>query len=223
MSKKHQKSFHNDEQDQWVMVLPEQGCMFLFSSDNKKIFEVLKFNEEYRSWFIGNSVQSDGSLYIPSPVEPMFLALPYLINSAKSGKFMTLEQIIEDSEFPECHRLCSCQGLAKIGQVCEVKDDLLRFAHGIISEYLPVSLSKELQDYLGIKEEVIHEKPDITEPKAKKMKADLTPVEDYCKQNGQKDDKPKMTKLSVAQKKLEKVDKKGMKNISSFFATKNKK
>jgi ribonuclease H2 subunit B len=40
--------------------------------------EVNWFKERYRSWFLGDSVISDGGLYLSTPVDPLFLALPIL-------------------------------------------------------------------------------------------------------------------------------------------------
>jgi hypothetical protein len=40
--------------------------------------EVNWYKERYRSWFIDDSVQGDGSLYLCTPVDPLFLALPLL-------------------------------------------------------------------------------------------------------------------------------------------------
>lgn len=40
--------------------------------------EVNWFKEQYRSWFIGDRVLGDGSLYFCTPVDPLLLALPLL-------------------------------------------------------------------------------------------------------------------------------------------------
>lgn len=43
--------------------------------------EVNWYKERYRSWFVGDSVQEDGSMYLCTPVDPLFLALPLLESS----------------------------------------------------------------------------------------------------------------------------------------------
>ena len=43
-----------------------------------------------------NYVQSDGSLYVSTPVDPLFTLLPYLMKE-KSGKFVLLDQIFDEA------------------------------------------------------------------------------------------------------------------------------
>ena len=39
----------------------------------------------------------------------------------QSGKFMTLDQIVHDADFPDCCRLLTCKGLNSLDQVADVK------------------------------------------------------------------------------------------------------
>ncbi|XP_021942143.1 ribonuclease H2 subunit B-like [Zootermopsis nevadensis] len=59
---------------------PQSGtpAMFLFSPGDGMVQEVLTFSENRRSWFIEESVKSDGKLHLSTPIDPIFLALPYL-------------------------------------------------------------------------------------------------------------------------------------------------
>lgn len=45
------------------------------------MYEVVTFDESHRSWFIGETVKSDGSLFILTPVNPTYL-----------GKYVTVSQ-----------------------------------------------------------------------------------------------------------------------------------
>ncbi|CAI9578505.1 unnamed protein product [Staurois parvus] len=259
--------------------LTEKGNMYLFINSGQQVCEVKAFQEEYRSWFIGQTVQQDGRLLYATPVDPLFLVIYYLIKADKEqGKFQPVEQIVMDEEFPSCNLLLQCTQVEKslhhvteekeIGSkkffkynkektlawlkkkvdqtvkvlknndVCvgggvqsasfvrnkqgsEVKeDDYLRYAHGLISEYIPEELRTELSQYLNI--------PDISsptpEPPTKKRKMSEKPVEaeeDYTKFNSSSTKKAN-SKMTAAQKSLAKVDKTGMKNISSFFSPKGK-
>ena len=38
--------------------ISEKKALYLFANEDKDVYEIKKFTEEYRSWFIGNSVQS---------------------------------------------------------------------------------------------------------------------------------------------------------------------
>uniref|UniRef100_A0A8C5LZW3 Ribonuclease H2 subunit B n=1 Tax=Leptobrachium leishanense TaxID=445787 RepID=A0A8C5LZW3_9ANUR len=107
-------------------------------------------------------------------------------------------------------------------QESDVKEeDYSCYAHGIISEYIPEDLSEELYKYLEL--------PEISSPtpvpQGKKRKLSDLPVEaedDYTKFNSNSKVKKANSKMTAAQKSLAKVDKSGMKNISSFFSPKGK-
>ncbi|XP_053564353.1 ribonuclease H2 subunit B [Bombina bombina] len=298
------KKRQNVQSDQWVLVAPEllngeakekncktlfvklrnpgtgQGAMFLFASSGKQLFEVKAFREEYRSWFIGQTVQQDGRLLFVTPMDPLFLILYYLIKADKEqGKFQPVEQVVIDQEFPSCSILLECKQVAqtlqhvteekeigskkfykynkektlawlkkKVDQTVKVlkssevcvgggvqsanfvrckreldvnEEDYIRYAHGLISEYLPEELREDLSKYLKL--------PDpsspTTEPPVKKRKMSDLPVEadeDYTKFNSDSKNKKSNSKLSAAQRSLAKVDKSGMKSISSFFSPKSK-
>ncbi|XP_060063850.1 ribonuclease H2 subunit B-like [Ylistrum balloti] len=299
MSHEHKNGGGNYDTDQWVFLMndsiieknpnaedkptfcklrhpkTDKGAIFVFSNDEQDIHEVTSFKEEFRSWFIGNQIQSDGSLRLTSIVDPLFLVLPYLIKAEKSGKFMTIDQVVIDDDFPECHRLYKTAGMSELHQVSDVKgdddlrvyrynkektmswlqgktdkladvlsskgicvsgaqsssfirskrlstattDDYRRFAHGMVCDYLPSFLGQELLIHLGLPEE--SEKTEATEPPAKRMKTENSgPTEDYSQ--GKSNVKVKTIKMNKAQSLLSKVDKSGMKSLSSFFSPKTK-
>ncbi|XP_015707339.1 ribonuclease H2 subunit B isoform X1 [Coturnix japonica] len=107
-------------------------------------------------------------------------------------------------------------------QITDSEEDYVRYAHGLISEYITEELSKELSKYLGLPELTVP----AQEPPLKKRKLSDVPVEaeeDYTKFNSSNlKNKKTNTKMSAAQKALAKVDKSGMKSISSFFSSKPK-
>ncbi|XP_072035246.1 ribonuclease H2 subunit B-like [Amphiura filiformis] len=299
------------DQNQWVIIAPDKaiqvddndtedpvfvqllhpktdlGAMFMLNSDGTLIYEVTAFKENFRSWFINQTVQQDGSIKMVTPVDPLFLVLPYLRKSDKQmNKFMTLDQIVIDDNYPQCHRLVNCSGLSNLEHCCDVKgdddlkvyrynnkktlswlqtkvertattleensihcaagsqsatfvrsskgketsrDDYVRYAAGLISDYLHPDLSKELIQFMGIKEaekkkESTQNDEKSSEPPAKKAKvakgsSGSEPEEDYSKYFADKKDKPKAaSKLTSGQKALSKVDKTGMRSIASFFS-----
>ncbi|XP_072466596.1 ribonuclease H2 subunit B isoform X2 [Notamacropus eugenii] len=102
------------------------------------------------------------------------------------------------------------------------EEDYIRYAHGLISEYIPKELSEDLAKYLKLPEL----SASLPEPPLKKRKASEGPVEaeeDYTKFNsvGLKTKKTN-SKMTATQKALAKVDKSGMRSISTFFGTKTK-
>ncbi|XP_070694182.1 ribonuclease H2 subunit B isoform X2 [Pempheris klunzingeri] len=232
----------------------DAASLYMLSSSDVQLFEVKAFEEDFHSWFIGQTVQRDGRLLFVTPMDPLYLILPYLIKSGKEGKFQPVDQVVMDEEFPACSRLLSCtRSLASLHHVAEEKEvgsqkfhrysqektmdwlkkkvertvtalkkrnisvgegvksttyirvksesdhceeDYLRYAHGLMSEYISEDLSKALLKHLELPELT---SPKETEPPSKPPK-----------------------KMTTAQKTLAKVDKTGMKPMSSFFSPKVK-
>ncbi|XP_052268244.1 ribonuclease H2 subunit B-like [Dreissena polymorpha] len=264
----------------------DKCSLFMFSDEDRTVHELYQFKEEYSSWLIGDTVQSDGSMYITTPVDCVFLALPYLIKAAQTGKFMTLDQIITDDDYAECRRLVTaCErcdlhlvtdvkggddlkaykyneektlswlkrkterlstelsdknvfvGLAKAADLVHSRaspEEYLRYAHGMVSDYLSIDMANSLREHLGIPA-VLEKRPsDANNPPAKfeytqflvllcrefKLE-DMKPSEDYS-QNWKQETKENKAKQTAAQKKLDKVDKSGMKSMMSFFSPKQK-
>ncbi|XP_055988884.1 ribonuclease H2 subunit B isoform X1 [Sorex fumeus] len=105
----------------------------------------------------------------------------------------------------------------------EKEEDYIRYAYGLISDYIPQELSDDLSKYLKLPEP----SAPLPNPPSKKVKLSDEPIEakeDYTKFNSKdlKTEK-KNSKMTAAQKALAKVDKSGMKSIDSFFGAKTKK
>ncbi|CAN9497545.1 unnamed protein product [Ophioblennius macclurei] len=258
----------------------DEASLYLFGGGDVQLYEVKAFEEGFRSWFIGQTVQRDGKLIFVTPMDPLYLILPYLIKSGKEGKFQPVEQLVVDEEFPACSRLLGCtRSLDALRHVAEEKEagskkfhryseektlnwlkkkvdktvaalklrnvsvgegvksasyvrvksdsdgreeDFLRYAHGLVSEYLSEDLSKALLKHLQLPELT---SPKQTEPPSKKRKLSDKPVEagdDYTKFNSADFERKPPKKMTSAQKTLAKVDKSGMKPMSSFFSPKVK-
>uniref|UniRef100_A0A8D0HA58 Rnh202 triple barrel domain-containing protein n=1 Tax=Sphenodon punctatus TaxID=8508 RepID=A0A8D0HA58_SPHPU len=159
-------------------------ALYLFNRGAEQLFEVKAFHEEYHSWFIGQTVQHDGRLLFATPVDPLFLVLLYLLKAEREqGKFQPLNQ-----EFSACKILLQCPRVVhhdktlmwlkkKVNQTVKVlksnevwvggrvqsatfiKKDYIRYAHGLISEYVPEELSAELFKYLQLPKRATPEPP----------------------------------------------------------------
>ncbi|KAB5576821.1 hypothetical protein PHYPO_G00202920 [Pangasianodon hypophthalmus] len=236
------------------------GSQYLFSSGDVRLYEVKAFVEDFHSWFIDQTVQRDGRLLYVTPMDPLFLLLPYLQSGAVEGKFQPLQQMVMDEDYPGCTRLLKCtQALDTLHHVADERvvgsqkfyrysqektmdwlkkkvlntvsalkksdisvEDYLRYAHGLISEYISEELSKDLHKHLQLPE---ISSPKEVEPPSKKRKLSDKPVEageDYTKFNSADFARKPPKKMTAAQKTLAKVDKTGMKSMSSFFSPKVK-
>ncbi|GBN48404.1 Ribonuclease H2 subunit B [Araneus ventricosus] len=99
---------------------------------------------------------------------------------------------------------------------------LQSYAYHLVSDYLSEECSKELCKSLGlqIKEDKPKSESDA-QGASKKQNTCVSPTDDYSKKYSMNSVQEKQkTKMSAAQKQLMKVDKKGMKTISSFFQKK---
>uniref|UniRef100_A0A8C2I918 Ribonuclease H2 subunit B n=1 Tax=Cyprinus carpio TaxID=7962 RepID=A0A8C2I918_CYPCA len=277
MTTKKKRSVHTDK-DSWVVIAPDSALdtgrseeegdpsfiklknpatgsssLYLFGRGDVTVYEVKAFSEDFRSWFIGQTVQRDGRLLYVTPIDPLFLLLPYISSTTSEGKFQPVEQMVVDEDYTGCTRLLLCKhGLDSLHHVADEKvvgglkfhrynqkktlewlkkkvqrtvrtlkksnisvgggvksstfvrvkqedateEDYLRYAHGLISEYISEDLSKDLLKHLQLPE---ISSPKETEPPSKPPK-----------------------KMTAAQKSLAKVDKSGMKCLSAFFSPKVK-
>jgi len=100
----------------------DSGVLFLLSADTKSICELNCFDEKYHSWFIDEAVHSGNEMYFTTPVDPLFLLMPFLISGGKNNKFQSLDQLVSDEDFPESHRLLDCCHKAQVQHVADCKD-----------------------------------------------------------------------------------------------------
>ncbi|XP_043275429.1 ribonuclease H2 subunit B [Venturia canescens] len=258
-----------------------QPAMFVFSPGDLTVQEVLTFDENKRSWFIDDNVKSDGKMHLSTPIDPIFLVLPYL---RKAVQISPLDQILRDEDYPETGRLARCQNLKltliadrkgdealqaykfneektlswlqkKVERVAEIlrqkgvhvsqgaisatyvkstryesatENEYLRYAHGIVSEYLADDLSKKLAQYLNLSDETESKKRKLTSPKEstvdeKRPKKESLDGDNLPRNRAldlTKPEKPQkpppITKKDIARQKAAA----GSKSITSFFKKK---
>ncbi|XP_055698303.1 ribonuclease H2 subunit B [Phlebotomus papatasi] len=77
---------------------------YIVSGDGKSITELLQFCQPHRSWFIDESIQADGNVYLTTQIDPLFLILPYLVESC-SEMASPLDSFLVDQDFPDIFRL----------------------------------------------------------------------------------------------------------------------
>uniref|UniRef100_A0A1B0EYV7 Rnh202 triple barrel domain-containing protein n=1 Tax=Phlebotomus papatasi TaxID=29031 RepID=A0A1B0EYV7_PHLPP len=77
---------------------------YIVSGDGKSIRELLQFCQPHRSWFIDESIQADGNVYLTTQIDPLFLILPYLVESC-SEMASPLDSFLVDQDFPDIFRL----------------------------------------------------------------------------------------------------------------------
>lgn len=78
-----------------TVELPRKTSMFVKSGDGS-ICELHKFNEKHRSWFLDDTVCSNGKIYLTTKIDPLFIFLQYLEEHSKT-RAQPLEQLLEGS------------------------------------------------------------------------------------------------------------------------------
>uniref|UniRef100_A0A914W3T2 Ribonuclease H2 subunit B n=1 Tax=Plectus sambesii TaxID=2011161 RepID=A0A914W3T2_9BILA len=109
----------------WIVQLrhPKSSspALFQLSADAQNVYEVLRFEEDTRSWLIDDAIVADGSMNICAPIHPMFLVLPYLLKNKQ--QFVPLDQMLEDSEYADIEKLMeNKQVIQALPLVADVKD-----------------------------------------------------------------------------------------------------
>uniref|UniRef100_A0A8D8FE27 Ribonuclease H2 subunit B n=1 Tax=Culex pipiens TaxID=7175 RepID=A0A8D8FE27_CULPI len=243
-----------------------KSCKYLLRNENRDLYELCCFSEPNRSWFINDTVCSNGKIFFPTRVDPLFLVIPYLEKSCTS-KAVPLDQFLVDDEFPHTTKLVNVLSAGaqlsmiadekKAGDIraykfneekvmdwlkrkctrlekalgaerkfarshnfvkeekeneVDVKGEMMHYAHGIISDYLSLELSKKLATAIGLPEEkVVNKRKSTVELEANQIKKikkeesyETTPIKSVDK------------KVSARSKALAKAAS-GTKSISSFF------
>lgn len=99
-----------------------QTCLAYLNLESKSIKELLYTKEKYVSWFVGESVVGNSPLSIGTPLDPLFMILPYLVIS--NEKYSPLSQILVDSKFPSAVHLDELVPETALVQVADVKPSL---------------------------------------------------------------------------------------------------
>lgn len=73
------------------------SALYAFDGDKKRLAEVVTVDDEKSSWFIGNTVESDGRVNILSCMDPALLVLPYLRSATRK---IPLDHLLHDDDFP---------------------------------------------------------------------------------------------------------------------------
>lgn len=100
---------------------PRTGQLALFALDSveKKIFEIVHFSEEHSSWFIQDTVEKDGSLFMMTPADPLFFILPYI---CQESRYCQLEDILVDENNLDVKQLLVCCSKKDIENIADLKD-----------------------------------------------------------------------------------------------------
>lgn len=259
--------------------------MYIIQKETKTVFEIMEFGQPHRSWFINETVSSNGKIYLTTLVDGLFLFLPFLQKNC-SKHALLFDQAIRDEEFPESSRLLDVVKPEQISMIADQKgsddlmafkynedktlnwlekktrvlakyfkeinmyvgqgavsatfvksekletatDDLLavRYAHGIISDYISLELSEKLAKHLNIPDESTEASKkrkslaELEKPNVKKNKLNLDVKSEIMEESFDENVPMKKVvekKVTIKDKALAKAAG-GTRSISSFFTKK---
>ncbi|EFO25152.1 hypothetical protein LOAG_03336 [Loa loa] len=120
---------------------PKTGNPTLYAIGNKRVEELLRFDDGLRSVLLGDNVISNGSLILLVPVSPALLLLPYLQKYAKDD-FVSLKDILVDDCFPSIKLLENVKAVkSSLKHACHCKEsDFDHVVCGILEENLPTDI-----------------------------------------------------------------------------------
>ncbi|XVF52136.1 hypothetical protein PTKIN_Ptkin04bG0240400 [Pterospermum kingtungense] len=105
---------------------PKSGVRTSYLLSNGLLQELHWFKQSYGSWFLGDYVSKDGSMYTATPIDPVFIMLPIFEEARMKkgddpGKFRQLDEILFISDYPGYQHLFSiAENCMQV--VCEIKE-----------------------------------------------------------------------------------------------------
>ncbi|CAG8462956.1 6342_t:CDS:10 [Ambispora gerdemannii] len=108
---------------------PVTGLPARYFIQDGKLYEVQKLESQgERSWFINETVQKDGCLYIITKIDPLFVLLPILVNRRKKtsnsqGFFLLIEDLLDNNEYPSLIKLLNIVNIVEYCEwICDTKE-----------------------------------------------------------------------------------------------------
>ncbi|KAH9795264.1 Ribonuclease H2 subunit B [Citrus sinensis] len=111
---------------------PKSGQKTCYLLVDGVLQELNWLKQSYKSWFLGNYVCEDGSIYAATPIDPVFIMLPIfeearLKKGEDPGKFRQLDEIIFIDGYPGYQYILPlAENCMQV--VCEVKDEAIENA-----------------------------------------------------------------------------------------------
>ncbi|GMH10735.1 hypothetical protein Nepgr_012576 [Nepenthes gracilis] len=108
------------------LLHPRSGISTVYLFINDSLQELHWFKQSYGSWFLGDYVCEDGSMYMSTPIDPVFIMLP-IFEKARfkkgddPGKFRQLDEMVFVDGHPGYQQLLPVVEKS-MHVVCEVKE-----------------------------------------------------------------------------------------------------
>ncbi|KAK3808466.1 MAG: ribonuclease H2, subunit B [Benniella sp.] len=111
---------------------PSSGFPSRYVIQEGQLYEMQMIDPEgLRSWFVRDTIHSDGSLYIITPIDPIFMCIPILDimrqrTSESEGRFLGLQDIFESDQYTSLRHLAQLNKIDQIlAVVCDVRESTI--------------------------------------------------------------------------------------------------
>ncbi|EGG13960.1 hypothetical protein DFA_11721 [Cavenderia fasciculata] len=114
----------NSHKGKHIISIPHpktlQESRFIIDCDANTLLEINNLNQKPSSWLVNDGVRHDGSLYITTPFDPMFIMIRYLED--RDDKFTNLSSIKEEPTYAKLTQKGFKWDEDQIIMVCDWKD-----------------------------------------------------------------------------------------------------
>jgi ribonuclease H2 subunit B len=104
---------------------PKSGNLRTYYLTDANLLEATRYKQQHSSWLVNDDVISDGGLLMLTPVDPLLLLLPRLVQARKqstehAGVFCQIDQLLPHDEHPEILALLT-RAAPQLHCICDVK------------------------------------------------------------------------------------------------------
>ncbi|CAG8648050.1 1880_t:CDS:2, partial [Cetraspora pellucida] len=112
-----------------MLPRPRTGLPARYLLQDSNLYEALYVDYEHqKSWFVKDTIEKDGSFVYFTRFDPLFLLIPILDNCRKKnsefqGLFLSLDDILDNPEYPSLMRLSSISSISLyMDWICDSKE-----------------------------------------------------------------------------------------------------
>lgn len=100
---------------------PSNGCAthYICHPTAGRCYDLVRYTEPNRTWLLADRITLDGTIFMTTLVDPLFLLLPYLLTGCGADKFVPIEQVLVDERCPDVGRLAEMLPTSQLLLVCD--------------------------------------------------------------------------------------------------------